>query len=426
MNDHASSSSAPEGALSRLRAFLRYWLRRFLEEDCFSAAGALSYATVFALVPLTAAVLGILTAFPVFETWADALSDWLFTHFVPEAARTVEAYIQEFAASATRLTVAGVLASILSALIMMASVEDALNRIFRVRKARRTAVRLTMYWTVLTLGPLLVAGGLALSSEVVQGALGEGAAPSQRLAPVLGALPLAVVFLGFTMAYVVVPNTQVPFRHAAIGAALATTLFWLAKWGFSAYLARWPTYQQIYGAVAVVPIFLLWIYLAWVVVLLGASLAASLSAFRLVPREKQLGEGVEFYALLRVALALAEAQRHGRGLSLGELRRQEPYLDDHRLLALLEGLNRRGVVLRTETGEWVLARDPSGLSLAVLYESGPYRVPTSLPPLPGQEDPRGAAARRLLERLSADTKRGLSISLAELPSAAEGLLSSQR
>lgn len=412
--------------LLRIRAFLGFWLRRFLEEDCFSAAGALSYATVFALVPLTAAVLGILTAFPVFETWAEALSEWLFTHFVPEAARTVESYIQEFAASATRLTVAGVLASILSALIMMASVEDALNRIFRVRKARRTAVRLTMYWTVLTLGPLLVAGGLALSSEVVRTAVGEGLLSAHGVGAVLAALPVAVVFLAFCMAYVVVPNTPVPLRHAAAGAALATLLFLLARSAFTAYLARWPTYQQIYGAVAVVPIFLLWIYVAWLVVLLGASLAASLSAFRLLPVEARLGEEVEFYALLRVAQALAEAQRQGRGLSLAELRRQEPYLDDHRLLAMLEGLNRRGIVLRTETGEWVLARDPGGLPLLLLYESGPYRIPASLPSLPGEEEPRGAAARRVLEQLSADASRSLSLSLAQLAGSAQGLLSSAR
>ncbi len=425
MDGSHSPARGLDRSLRHVRTFLTLWLRRFLEEDCFSAAGALSYATVFALVPLTAAVLGILTAFPVFETWAEELSGWLFAHFVPEAAQTVQSYIQEFAASATRLTVAGVLASILSALIMMASVEDALNRIFRVRKARRTAVRLTMYWTVLTLGPLLVAGGLALSSEVVRTAVGEGLLPAQGVGAVLAALPVAVVFLAFCMAYVVVPNTPVPLRHAAAGAGLATALFLLAKGAFTAYLARWPTYQQIYGAVAVVPIFLLWIYLAWLVVLLGASLAATLSAFRALPAEGRLEEGIELYALLRVAQALEEAQRRGRGLALAELRVQEPYLDDHRLLAMLEGLHRKGIVLRTETGEWVLARDPSGLPLLLLYESGPYRIPASLPPLPGEDEPRGVAARSLLERLSADLGRSLSLPLARLPVVAGGLVSSR-
>lgn len=411
--------SSPDGIgriLARIRAFFALWLSRFLEEDCFSAAGALSYATVFALVPLTAAVLGILTAFPVFETWAEQLSSWLFSHFVPEAARAVESYIQEFAASATRLTVAGVLASILSAIVMMASVEDALNRIFRVRRARRTAVRLTMYWTVLTLGPLLVAGGVAMSSEVVRTAVGEGLLPAQGLSALFAVLPVAVVFLAFCMAYVVVPNTPVPLRHAAAGAALATLLFLLAKSAFTAYLARWPTYQQIYGAVAVVPIFLLWIYLAWLVVLLGASLAAALSAFRFLPATARLPEGSELYALLRLAQALADAQQHGRGLSLAELRRQEPYLDDHRLLTMLDGLHRRGIVLRTETGEWVLARDPSKLPLRLLYESGPYRIPVDLSSLPGEEEPRGIAAKRMLKRLADDAGRSLSLSLAELAS----------
>ncbi|MDW8479975.1 MAG: YihY family inner membrane protein [Xanthomonadales bacterium] len=341
--------------------------------------------------------------------------------FVPEAARTVEGYIQEFAAGAARLTVAGVLASIVSALIMMASVEDALNRIFRVRKARRTAVRLTMYWTVLTLGPLLVAAAFALSSEVVGATLGEGAAPWM-----VAWLPPLVLFLAFTMAYVVVPNTQVPLRHAALGAALATALFLGAKAAFTAYLAHWPTYQQIYGAVAVVPIFLLWIYLAWLVVLLGASLTASLAAFRWLPDGRRLPEGMEFYALLRIALALAEARGHGRGLSLRELLSREPYLEEARLLGLLEGLLRAGIVQRIETGEWVMVRDPERLGLEELHRSGLFPLPRGLTVLPGEDEPSGRAARAVIAGLAAGAGEALRGNLAELAAAAASAESSTK
>ncbi|HRQ64733.1 MAG TPA: YihY family inner membrane protein [Xanthomonadaceae bacterium] len=384
----------------RVGAFLRFLARRFLDDRCFQSAGALSYTTVFALVPLTAATLGIVSVFPVFDVWSQQLTGWIFENFVPDAARAVQEYLTQFASGASRLTAAGVIALLLSALLMMASVEDAFNRIWRVTTPRRTLARFVVYWTALTLGPLLVVGSLAISSYLFSLPLISETAQEYGLQRrLLGMLPTLVVLTAFTMAYVVIPNRTVAFRHAFLGALVATLLFEASKFALATYLGRVTTYQQIYGTLAVIPIFLIWIYIAWSVVLLGASLAASLSAFRYLPPAMRLPAGLEFYGLLRVVERLDRARSGGRGHGTEELRQLEPLLSDDQLVRILDDLQRARVVHRTELGEWVLVRDTAVLRLGELYQSGAYRLPAELPDLPCQNDEIGRPVRGVLERL---------------------------
>ena len=140
--------------------------RRFLDDDdLFQAAGALAYTTVFALVPLSMVVFGVLSAFPVFNEWSDRLSDYIFSNFVPSAARSVEAYLKQFSANAGQLTTAGVIALVVSLLITLYGVEATFNRIWRVKSARPRLGRFLVYWTVLTLGALMAAASLAISAR---------------------------------------------------------------------------------------------------------------------------------------------------------------------------------------------------------------------------------------------------------------------
>lgn len=384
----------------RVAAFLRFLARRFLDDSCFQSAGALSYTTVFALVPLTAATLGIVSVFPVFESWSQQLTGWIFENFVPDAARAVEEYLRQFAGGASRMTAAGIIALLVSALLMMSSVEDAFNRIWRVTTPRRTLARFIVYWTTLTLGPLLVVSSLAISSYLFSLPLiSETAQEFGLQRRVLGVMPTLVVLLAFTMAYMVIPNRTVAFRHALIGAVVATVLFECAKFGLATYLGRVPSYQQIYGTLAVIPIFLIWIYISWSVVLLGASLAASLSAFRYLPPSMRLPAGLEFYGLLRVVERLDRARVEGNGLSTENLRQLEPMLSDDQLIRILDDLQRASIVHRTELGAWVLVRDTARLRLGELYKSGAYRLPAELPDLPCQGDEIGTPVRATLEQL---------------------------
>lgn len=360
----------------RWRAFFRYLWHRFWDDNCFQYAGALSYTTVFAMVPLTVTVFGILSAFPVFTVWSERLRSYVFTHFVPAAGEAIEGYLTGFAANASSLTGVGILFLIASALLMMYSIEDAFNRIFRVTRPRRPVSRFVVYWTVLSLGPLLVVAGLAVSTYLFAVPLiveiDRDYGLTSRL---LVLVPALVTWMALTLSYAVVPNTEVRWRHAAFGALMATILFELGKRGFALYLTNVPSYQRIYGAFAVLPIFLIWVYLSWNIVLLGASLAAVLSAFRYHPEERKLPTGHEFAAILRLLDALSKAHGEGRGLKLDPLHDLVPGVSDEQLLRFLADLEGLRIVERNSLGVWRIIRDLERVQLADIYEAGRYRVP---------------------------------------------------
>lgn len=360
----------------RWKAFFGYLWHRFWADNCFQYAGALSYTTVFALVPLTVSVFGILSAFPVFEEWSQRLRSYVFTNFVPATGDTIEGYITSFAANASSLTGVGIIFLIVSALLMMYSIEDAFNRIFRVTRPRRPVSRFVMYWTVLSLGPMLVVAGLAMSTYFFALPMFAELDRELRFADrLLVLLPGLVTWLALTLSYAVVPNTEVRWRHAAMGALVATILFELGKRGFAFYLTSFPSYQRIYGAFAVVPIFLFWVYLSWNIVLLGASLAAVLSSFRYHPEERKLPTGHEFAAVLRLLEALSEAHGEGRGMTLEAMHDRVGGLSDEQLLRILSDLAGLRVVERTSLGLWRVTRDLEQVMLTDIYEAGAYRIP---------------------------------------------------
>jgi len=362
----------------RSLAFARFVWHRFLDEQCFAAAGALSFTTVFALVPLTTAVFGILAAFPVFQQWSMALTDFVFANFVPAAAKTMQSYLLDFAGNASRLTSAGVLALVVSALLMMSSVEESFNRIFRAPPRRRRLARFVVYWTVLSLGPILLAASLGLSSYLFAlPGLGDATGELHLAERLLFVLPSIVTWGALTLAYLVIPNGGVRFRHALFGGAFASVLFEMTKQVFSQYLAQ-ASYEQIYGVLAAVPIFLIWIYLSWVVVLVGASIVASMSAFRYVPHDQQISRGLEFATLLRVLDLIARCTRAGEPPTRNALAAHEPYLSDTLLDRMLGELRDARCAHRTELGTWVLLRDPASVPLVELFDAGQYRWPTAL------------------------------------------------
>lgn len=400
----------------RLSAFSRFLWTRFRDDRCFESAGAMAYTTVFALVPLTAAIFGIVAAFPAFQTWLDQLIGFVFSNFVPEAARVVEQYLREFAAGARGLTGVGALALLATALLMLAAVEDTFNRIWRVATPRPRLARFLVYWTVLTLGPLMALGGLAIWSYLLSLPLLSDAAHDPGLSErLLRLAPVLIELVGFTLAYLIIPNRRIAWRHALVGGVLATLLFELAKFGFAIYLRQVPSYAQIFGALAVVPIFLIWVYLSWVVILLGASVAASLSAFRFQPRALRLPPGYELYGLLRLLTRLEAARDAGTALQTAEIEALEPCLSDDLLQRLLADLGTIRAVQRAEDGGWLLSRRPQDISLRELYEHCHLRLPIDAAvALPGADDALGRRALAALERLRLPLEDALSLTLADV------------
>lgn len=384
---------------ARAGTFFRFLARRFLEDNLFQAAGALAYTTVFALVPLSMVVFGVLSAFPVFNEWSDRLSDYIFSNFVPSAARSVEAYLKQFSANIGQLTTAGVIALVISLLITLNGVETTFNRIWRVKSARPRLGRFLVYWTVLTLGALMAAASLALSARFFAMSMFETEAGHLLQSAMLRLAPLTIELIAIAAIYRVVPHRTIHWRHAFAGALLAALLFEGVKWGISLYLGNFNSYSKIYGPLAFVPIFLLWIYLSWVAILLGASLASSMSEFRYQPIGMRLPLGFEIYGLLRLLARFNESRKLGRGLHSDEIETMEPMLTDALVQQMLAQLHTINVVRRAETGEWILTRDLDELSLAELYEACQLRIPVTEAVLPCRDDSLGRSAIAALDEL---------------------------
>lgn len=265
--------------------FSRQVLRRFDQDRCQRVAGALSFTTLLAIVPLTTVMVAVLSLFPVFGAWMNVIQDFIYSNFVPEAGEAVQKYLSQFAGKAGRLTAFGLVFLGVTSLMLMATIEQALNDIWRVENARKLTHRFLTYWALLTLGPILVAGSLALTSTLFAlPFLGRAEVTMYQFLDV--ALPLLLEFGAAVLLYTVVPNVAVRWRNAFVGAAFAAIMLEVAKNLFATFVKYFASYKILYGAIAVLPIFLIWIYISWVIILLGAIVAATLNDSRPPPRKK--------------------------------------------------------------------------------------------------------------------------------------------
>jgi membrane protein len=263
----------------RLLGFFLALAQRLREDRGFETAGSLTFISLLALVPLIAVALALATPFPAFEHAMDTLGRFASAQLLPAGSAMVTKQIGAFAERAGELTSVGLAFIVVTALMLMLTVDEALNRIFRVHRRRHLARRLFVYAAVLTLGPALIGVSLYLTSTLVVNSLGLLDLDEYRRA-VVSLLAFVFTCAALTLVYMVVPYRHVALRHAAVGGIVAGVIFELAKRGFGLYVAHFPTYTMIYGAFAIIPLFLLWLYVSWVVVLFGATLTASLPTWR--------------------------------------------------------------------------------------------------------------------------------------------------
>lgn len=360
----------------RLKAFAKFLWYRFRDDKCFETAGALSYTTLFAVVPLLTAVVAILAVFPIFAGLREHVSDFIFRNFVPASGQTVQGYLFQFADNASKLTIVGILFLLASALMMLASIEDRFDRIWRVPTRRKSGARFLLYWAVLTLGPLALVVAVGASTWVFAQPLLSGAGNVGVLGlRLVAALPFAVSWIGLTVLYQLVPNCRVRWRDAIAGALVGALLFEAARNGFAWYVQGFANYRAVYGALAAIPILLIWIYLSWVIVLLGATLSAALDAFEYHDPAEMLPAGCEFVGLMRVLQHFVIAQRDGKGLCEADLMQRELFLTADLLQRYLVDLQCARMIRRTDGDEWVLARDLETASLDDVFRAGDYRLP---------------------------------------------------
>ena len=255
--------------------FVAFVFRRWGEDRCPQIAGSLTFSTLLALVPLFTVVIAVFSALPYFEGAMVQFKIFLLLNLVPEiAGKIITVHLTQFAEAAGRLTTVSLAALFAMAIAMLLTVDHSLNVIWRVDRRRPAWLSLAGYLTILLLGPSLMGLSLWATSWLVAASLDRVAMPSGVESALLRLVPVTVSALAFFLLYRIIPYRHVPARHALAGGILAAVVFEVMKSVFASYIRAVPTYRLVYGAFAAIPIFLLWIYLSWLVVLLGAEFTA--------------------------------------------------------------------------------------------------------------------------------------------------------
>lgn len=252
---------------------VQFVIRNFINDDCAYRASALAFVTLLAIVPLTIVGLSVFSSFPVFQNLRDPLQHFIFDNFVPSTGQLIEDYLQVFIDQVAKSSLSGIIFLLFTAILVMFTIERSMNTIWRVTTHRDHLSAFLLYWAILSLAPLLLGLSLAASSYLLSSSIFNQHLPWIFIH---GATYL-LSFVGFTFLYVVVPNHPVKIRHGAIAALITTLLFETAKLAFAYFLIHYNPYKVIYGAFAIIPIFLIWIFWVWVITLLGAEISYALS-----------------------------------------------------------------------------------------------------------------------------------------------------
>ncbi|MEN8177019.1 MAG: virulence factor BrkB family protein [Pseudomonadota bacterium] len=394
----------------RVKLFNGLLFHHFVKDEGVQHAAALTYTTLLSLVPLMTVMLALFSAFPASEVMAQQIENFIFQNFVPAAGEAVHEHLRNFSSKAARLTGVGFIFLILVALLLMGNIDKAFNAIWHVRRKRSAVANFMVYWAILSLGPILIVVSVGVTSYLVSIPLfTEDETVVQLRTHLLGAMPVLISGLAFTLLYALVPNRAVPLRHALAGGVLAALLFELAKRGFAMYVTHFPTYEAIYGAMAVVPIFLIWLYLSWLVTLLGAEFTYCLGIFRDDWQVSGTHRGSDFLTSIRLLRHLKQAQLKGNSLSCRALVKREPGLAEEHLDSLLGALQQARLVLRTEDKTWALSRDLREFKLIDLYLATPFV-------LPDRAELEGESSRlaEVMMNLDGEIHRGMNWPLDEL------------
>lgn len=352
------------------RSLGAYVWRRFAADRCMGVAASLSYTTLLALVPLMAIGFAMLAAFPVFDAVRQDLQDFAFENFVPSAGEAVREQMSGFLERTGQLTAVGTAALAITALMLLNTLETTFNAVWRVARPRRLIPKLLTYWGILTLSPLILGTSVVLSGYIFTlTRMLDVEAFTGLLGGLLRLVPFLLLIAGFTLIYVVIPNRAVRWRHAFTGALVAALLFEGLKKLFGYYVGNFPGYQTIYGALSALPLFLVWMYVAWGAVLFGAEIAASLPEWRgelRRARSRTLRPGERLGLALGILALLLAARRDGRGLGEEEISAGLA-ADPEQVAQIIEALAAAGTLAEAADETWMLARDLDEVGLYELH-----------------------------------------------------------
>ncbi|MBL4774781.1 MAG: YihY family inner membrane protein [Mariprofundus sp.] len=349
-------------------------IERFIADKCIQRASALAYASLLAIVPMVVLGFSVFTSFQAFESIAGSVSEALLEYLLPTSQQAVQAYLGTVADKTTAISVFGIIALLLTATALLNTIEEAFNHIWRITRARAWFSKFITFWSTLTLAPILIGASITITSYFtalpVLREVAEGASYISD-APFL--VPWLMSSLAMATLYYVLPNTSVPFRYAVIGGLVAGALFEWTKIGFAFYVTEVANYEHLYGALSTLPIFLIWIYLIWVIVLLGSEVVFCMQhpeqSHRQHSRFLKPGVG-QFYSHL-ILLRAAQALQSGQMLNM-QIMITETDVPENILQEWLDQLCEKNLLRSTMSGDesgWLPAFDVDRMTLYELFQA---------------------------------------------------------
>ncbi len=357
--------------------FLVFLIKRFLKDDCLDKASALTYTTLLSIVPILTVFLVILSSIPALATVRSQIQEAIYSNFLPQTGSQVTKYLNEFTEKSSNLTIVGVIFLFVSAILMLSAIEKAFNHVWRVTRSREGALAFARYWAIISLGPILLGGAFlastALTSLSVLNINVNGYSIDWTFWLRVAAIVLTLV--GFTFIYWLIPNCKVPFKQAAIAGVISGLLFTALKAVFGFGISNFTSYDKVYGAFAALPIFLVWIYSSWVVILLGVEISYALTVFQSAEHRPLH----PVLAILDILKMLHTNQKVGDEIIDTQVMKAlgRDQVDNWNEYA--EVLHAHDIIKRTEKGGFILSRSLEDLDFWTFYKDLPY-------PLPRRED----------------------------------------
>ena len=356
----------------------RIVLRRFHEDRCLQIAASLTYTSLLSIIPMVTVALTVIAAFPVFGGVTLALQTFILENLVPASADIIASYTQEFTSNAARLTAVGIAFLAVTSIMLLLTIDRAFNDIWRIKRSRSVVQRVVVYWTLITVGPVLIGASLTLTSWLVGQAVGLVDGVPGAGVILLSTVPVVLTSTAFALLYVAMPNRRIPVRDAIIGGVIAGVAFEIMKRAFAFYVAQFPTYKLVYGAFATLPVFLLWIYVSWLVVIFGAVVVASLPEWRERAGQRLPAPGSDFFDALQILKILWRAHWIGQPVTRSELLATTTVRMEN-VEHILETMVGAGWVRRTFPRGWVLHRDAATISVEDVFKLFVFRADAHLP-----------------------------------------------
>jgi len=353
------------------RAFLNYVFARFQSDKCSSVAAELTVTSILALVPLTTVAFSLLALIPNFQNLAVQLQELLFEYFVPATGESVQNYLSEFVGKAKGVSGIGFVMLFLTALLMMRTIDISFNNIWQIKRTNSLLRTFLVYWAVLTLGPIFLGTSLLLTSYLKSLPLVSDVVQQYSQWLTFG-LPLLMETIAFSLMLFVIPNRKILFKHSILAALITALLFELAKSAFGLFVNYISTYQLIFGALATIPLFLIWIYLSWSIILFGAEICHGFYAFSLEQKEKKTHI---FIQLTQTVLQLVECQQKGTTFDEESFVNDSDWSSKEASVVWLEVLVNAGIVAKLQDQSYCLKLNANDIGFDLIYEVSGKRLP---------------------------------------------------